>query len=98
MTQQAVSAAETSTFGHFSNIWDVAHHTSRVLAKNDQNCGLCVSTSGSVAEINAEMLSLRVGGSYLGGARPFDTIFEEISCDLAIVGWDSSSIVSYGKK
>ena len=62
MTQQAVSAAETSTFGHFSNIWDVAHHTSRVLAKNDQNCGLCVSTSGSVAEINAEMLSLRVGG------------------------------------
>ena len=44
------------------------------------------------------MLSLGVGGSYLGGARPFDTIFEEIPCDLAIVGWDSSSIVSYGKK
>ena len=63
----------------------MAHHTSRVLAKNDQNCGLCVSTSGSVAEINAEMLSLRVGGSYLGEPRPFDTNFEKIPCDLAIV-------------
>ena len=64
----------------------------------DQNCPLWVRRSGSAAEINAEMLSLGVGGSYLGGARPFDTIFEEIPCDLAIVGWDSSSIVSYGKK
>ena len=98
MTQQIVSAAETSTFGHFPNIWDVAHHTSRVLAKNDQNCGLCVSTSGSVAEINAEMLSLRVGGSYLGEPRPFDTNFEEIPCDLAIVCYLSNTIVCCDEK
>ena len=76
----------------------MASHLSPVSAQYEQNCPLWVRRSGSAAEINAEMLSLGVGGSYLGGARPFDTIFEEIPCDLAIVGWDSSSIVSYGKK
>ena len=64
----------------------MASHLSPVSAQYDQNCPLWVRRSGSAAEINAEMLSLRVGGSYLGSARTFDTTFEEIPCKLAIVG------------
>ena len=64
----------------------MASHLSPVSAQYDQNCPLWVRRSGSAAEINAEMLSLGVGGSYLGGSRTFDNTFEEIPCKLAIVG------------
>ena len=76
----------------------MASHLSPVSAQYDQNCPLWVRRSGSAAEINAEMLSLRVGGSYLGEPRPFDTNFEEIPCDLAIVCYLSNTIVCCDEK
>ena len=59
---------------------------------------ICVSFCGSIAELNAEMLSLMFGGAYFKVSRLFQTIFGETPQYLPI-GWlHSSSIVWYGKK